>query len=556
MRRSHRRPLLLAALAAAFLACAPRGGRPPTPAAGSTTTAPGAASGAASSTASPVPTLVVFVTVDQLIPDYFARFGAQLTGGLGRLRRGGAYFSNGQHDHATTETAPGHASVMSGRFPSGTGIVRNSAGVQDPQAPLVGGVEGTAASPFRFRGTVLFDWMRSRDPRSRALSVSRKDRGAIFPVGRAHQDVYWYAPSNGTFTTSGYYRDTLPAWLRAFNARRLPHRYAGRAWEPLLAADAYREADSVSVESGGEDYTFPHRVPADTAAAVRAIGDFPWMDEITLDLALEGLERLELGRGPQTDLLAVSLSTTDAVGHRFGPASKEVHDQVLRLDRALGRFLDSLYRVRDSSRVVVALTADHGIAPFPELHFAGRDVPGGGRADVLPVVRRHAASLAARGLDSTAFDWDYGMLLVDRPAFARAGVDADSALAAFARDVRAVPGVASVDRVRDLARDTLRAGEAGAVPRRWLHAIPPDAPAELVVTLEPYYYYSGVTYASHGSPHDYDARVPIILYGAPFRAGTHAGFTRVVDVAPTLARVLGVPPAERLDGRVLTEALW
>jgi predicted AlkP superfamily pyrophosphatase or phosphodiesterase len=500
------------------------------------------------------PTLVVFLTVDQLTPDYFARFAAQLTGGLGRLRRGGAFFSNGQQDHATTETAPGHASVMSGRFPSHTGIVRNNAGVQDPQAPLIG-ASGAAASPFRFRGTVLFDWMRTKDPRSRALSVSRKDRGAILPLGRAHQDVYWYAPANGTFTTSTYYRDTLPRWVRDFNARRLPQRAAGRVWSPLLAAGAYAERDSVAVESGGEEFTFPHALPGDTAEAVREIVDQPWMDEITFALAIDGLQRLGLGAGPQTDLLAVSLSSTDAVGHRYGPDSKEMHDQILRLDRSLGVFLDSLYRLRDSTRVLVALTADHGMSPYPELHFAGRQVAGNGRADVAPVVRRYEESLAARGVDSTAFSWDYGMLVVDRPAFQRAGVNADSVLRAFAADVRRVPGVERVDLARDLAADTARAGERGAVARRWVHAIPPDLPVELVVTLQPYYYYASVTYATHGSPHAQDARVPIILYGAPFKPGTYPRFTRVVDIAPTLASALGVRPTERLDGRVLSEAL-
>ena len=502
----------------------------------------------------PAPTLVVFITVDQLIPDYFERFGAQLTGGLGRLRRGGAYFPNGQQDHATTETAPGHASVLSGRFPRHTGVVRNNAGVQDPQAPLIG-VAGQAASPFRFRGTGLFDWMRTKDPRSRALSVSRKDRGAIFPMGTAHQDVYWYAGANGTFTTSRYYRDTLPGWLRAFNDRRLPHRRAGAAWTPLLPASAYRERDAVAVEAGGKGTTFPHALPADTAEAVRLIVDYPWMDEITLDLALEGLARLELGAGPHTDLLAVSLSTTDAIGHKYGPDSKEVHDQVLRLDRSLGAFLDSLYRVRDSSRVVIALTSDHGVTPYPELHFANRRVPGGGRADVAPVVARYVESLVRRGVDSAAFDWDYGLLVVDRPALRRASVDADSVLAAFAADVRRVPGVERVDRVRALAADTLLAGERGAVARRWVHALPPDLPAELVVTLRPYYYYANVTYASHGSPHAQDARVPIIFHGAPFKPGSYQAFTRVVDIAPTLAAVLGVRPTERLDGRVLGHVL-
>jgi arylsulfatase A-like enzyme len=402
---------------------------------------------------------------------------------------------------------------------------------------------------------VLFDWMRTRDPRSRALSVSRKDRGAILPLGRARQSVYWYAPTNGTFTTSTYYGDTLPAWVRAFNARQLPQRYAGQTWTLLLAPSAYPEPDSVSIESGGRDFTFPHAVPAAPADAARALGNYPWMDEVTLDFALEGVRRLGLGAGPQPDLLAVSLSTTDAIGHKYGKDSREMHDHILRLDRALGRFLDSLYRVRDSARVIVALTADHGMSPYPELHFAGRQVPGGGRADIEPLVRRYTETLARRGVQPAAFDFDFGLLLVDRAAFRRAGVDADSVLAAFARDARQVPGVGRADLVRDLPADTLSPGERGAVARRWVHALPPDLPVELVVTLLPYYYYSGTTYATHGSPHDYDARVPIIFYGAPFKPGTSAAFTRVVDIAPTLAAALGVRPSEPLDGRVLGEIL-
>ena len=287
------------------------------------------------------PTLVVMFTVDQLLPAYLQRYEPQLTGGLGRLVRGGAVFTNAFQDHGVTETAPGHASTLSGRFPSGTGIVRNTAGVQDPQAPLIGG-GGSAASPFRFRGSTLIDWMRTRDPRSRALSVSRKDRGAILPLGRAKQDVYWYA-WDGRFTTSTYYRDTLPAWVQRFNARQLPASYAGRSWTLLLPDSAYREVDSVRFESGGKGVVFPHVLRADSLAT-GDLPNFPWMDEVTLALALEGVNALNLGRGPQPDLLAVSLSTTDAVGHRYGPDSREIHDQVLRLDRALGVFLDSSSR--------------------------------------------------------------------------------------------------------------------------------------------------------------------------------------------------------------------
>jgi predicted AlkP superfamily pyrophosphatase or phosphodiesterase len=142
------------------------------------------------------PRLVVFVTVDQLRPDYLDRWARQLTGGLGRLSQRGAFFPNAYQDHAITETAPGHASTLSGRFPRSTGIVRNAAGVEDPQAPLVTSRD-PGASPYRFRGSTLIDWMRSRDPRSRALSISRKDRGAILPLGRAKQSAFWYATSAG-----------------------------------------------------------------------------------------------------------------------------------------------------------------------------------------------------------------------------------------------------------------------------------------------------------------------------------------------------------------------
>src|SRR4051812_35889644 len=149
----------------------------------------------------PRPTLVVFITVDQMRSDYVDRWASQLTGGLARLGKQGAFFTNAFQDHAVTETAPGHSVTLSGRFPRSTGILRNTAGVEDPQAPLLSSRD-LPASPYRFRGSVLMDWVRTRDQRSRGLSISRKDRGAILPMGRAKQNVFWYATSNGEFTTS------------------------------------------------------------------------------------------------------------------------------------------------------------------------------------------------------------------------------------------------------------------------------------------------------------------------------------------------------------------
>jgi arylsulfatase A-like enzyme len=493
------------------------------------------------------PTLVVLFTVDQFRPDYLERWRAQLTGGLGRLARGGAFYTNAFQDHALTETAPGHAATMSGRFPRRTGIVRNSAGVQDPQHALIG-ARGPGASPFRFRGTTLTDWLRSKDARTRALSVSGKDRGAILPIGRDVQNVFWFA-APGVFTTSTYYADTLPDWVRRFNERRLPDSMMMRAWTPLLPDNAYAEPDSVADEANARDFTFPH-VPANDAEW--GLAATPFFDELTLAFALEGVRALNLGVGPVTDILAVSLSASDYVGHKYGPDSREIHDQILRLDQTLGAFLDTLFMMRDSTKVIIALTADHGVAPFPEVHVR-RTGEEAFEVDIWPAFSRVRSQLAARGADSTALHFDAGMVFLDRRAMTRARINADSLLRALARTLAAIPGIARVNRPSDLGmRDTT----SDTYARRWLHTIPPDLPAELVVTLRPYSVWQlSPRIAQHGSPNDYDAHVPVILYGPPFAAGRRTRPARVVDIAPTLAWATSTVPLETLDGRVLWDAL-
>ena len=495
------------------------------------------------------PTLVVLVTVDQLRSDYLTRFESQLTGGLGRLLRGGAWFPNAFQDHANTETAPGHAAVWSGRYPRRNGIVSNDRGVPDTTVRLLES-DGPGASPVRFRGETFFDWLRARDPGARALSVSRKDRGAILSVGRARESVYWFAPE-GRFTTSTYYADALPRWVRAFNARRLPERMAGRVWDLLLPDSAYAEPDSVPFEFGGREVQFPHVLSPDSALAARALLDWPWMDELTLQFALAGVEALGLGRGPGTDLLAVSLSATDGIGHRFGPDSREIHDQILRLDRLLGAFLDSLGRLGDSARVVIALTSDHGVAPFPEL-YAARTGASAGHVSLRPQLTEVRRALADRGIPAVAFRLEGDQLWVDRGAFAAGGVSLDSAVRVFAERVLAVPGVARADLVREFATaDTVH----DVIARRWVHSLPPDLPIEVVITLEPHWVWGRGGDAQHGSPWDYDANIPVVLFGAPFRPGRYEDTVYAVDLAPTLAAGLDVPIRREVDGRVLRSAL-
>jgi len=510
--------------------------------------APAAKPAAAPAIAAP-PSLVVLITVDQLRGDYFDRFGSQLNGGLGRLSRGGAWFSNAHHDHAITETAPGHASLLSGRFPRSTGITANRAGVFDNTARVLGSPDQLGASPRQFRGTTLVDWLRAGNPRSRAFSVSMKDRGAILPIGRLAEQVYWYVP-DGRFSTSAYYADSLPQWVTRFNNRRLPQSYAGRSWEPLLAEGAYRERDSVIFEGGGADVVFPHPISADSAVAASQLIGTPWMDDVVLAFALDGLEALSIGKGPHTDVMAVSVSATDIIGHRYGPDSKEVHDQILRLDRALGSFLDSLYRLRDSSRVVVVLTGDHGVGRIPEL-AADSVKPLPKRVSMASLVPAIRTMLRAANVDTMAITVDFQVITANRAAFSKGRRTADEVLADVAKLIRATPGVARVDRFADLLKaDTTR----DAVARRWTHQFPPDAGVELVVTQTPMTLFGTIT-ASHGSPYDYDSHVPLIFHGAAFKAGRHREFVRTVDLAPTVAAAVGAKPLERLDGVVLKRAL-
>ena len=496
------------------------------------------------------PSLVVLITIDGFRAGNLEKFGPQLNGGLARLIKGGAWFTNAHQDHAITETAPGHASLLSGRFPRSTGIAANRVGVADPQSPLIGPSGMFGASPKRFHGTELFDWIHQKDQRSRALSVSSKDRGAILPIGIAKEQVYWY-PGDGSFTTSRYYRDSLPDWVTRFNDRHLPLSYAGKDWTLLRADSVYHEPDSVSIEGAGNDFVFPHHTPVEPDRAANWIRATPFIDEVTVAFALDGVNAMKLGAGPATDLLAVSLSGTDAINHRLGPDSREAHDQVLRTDRLIGVLLDSLYRLRDSSRVIVVLAADHGFTTIPEL-VPGNVAPHPSRTNLDDALRAARAQLKSLKVDTLALDVDEQIVLVDRAAFERVKGSFQAVLDQFLKNARQTAGVRRVDRLEALrGKDTL----SDPIARRWVHQFGPGTNVELVATLDPGSLWTSLLVATHGSPYDIDSHIPIIFYGPGFATGRFNEFVRSVDIAPTLARRLNVKPSEPIDGVPLANAL-
>ena len=496
----------------------------------------------------PRPSLVVLIVVDQFPGSYFERFGSQLTGGLDRIRKNSALFVNGLQDHAMTETAPGHSTMLSGRDPAHTGIISNSKGVSDPTAPVIGSRSAPGASPRRFLGTTLYDWLLAADTGGRVLAVSRKDRGAILPVGRALGDIYWYADS--LFTTSSYYATALPSWVVEYNNRRGPQKLAGTVWNLLLPASAYPERDTVDVENNGADFTFPHRMSNNPDTAAIRMTNYPWMDSLTIDFALTGMKTLSLGTGSHTDLLVVSLSTTDAVGHAYGPDSRELHDQVVRLDRWLGVFFDQLYAQVPAERVVVAFTSDHGVQSLPEFTAATLHKPAG-RVWFGDEARGATTDFTDRFHTDFGFDFETGLLGADVSLLRSHGVNVDSLAAAMAADVRDRRGVAKVYTPRSLA--AAPATDIDAM--RWRKTIPAGFGWLIAGVLKPGFVWAAGSGAQHGTTNPADVSVPVAFMGAGIKSGVFQRAVRTVDIAPTLAAYLGVRPSEKLDGVVLPEVV-
>jgi hypothetical protein len=489
----------------------------------------------------PGPDLVVLIAVDQMRGDYLDRYRAEWRGGFRRLLQTSAWYPNGQQDHALTETAPGHSTMLSGRNPGHMGIVNNELGVPDTTTRLLE-VSGTGASPRRVIGTEFFDWLRASDSNSRVLSVSRKDRGAILPVGRARGAVFWYAVDR--FTSSTYYfQDSLPAWVRGFDARPWAQALAGMTWGLSVDSTRYHEVDDRPWENDGSDQTFPHRLPTTPHAMAVALPNYPFMDSLTAAFALEGVKAMQLGRRHHTDLLVISFSATDYVGHSFGPDSREIHDQLLRLDGVLGRLEDSLARLVPGGRIIYALTGDHGVTRFPEAVTA--EGGSGGRVSLAPLVRALNDSLELRLGADPKLSFESGLLLGDVAMLRDHGINPDSLEEQLAGSARALRGVRKVYTPASLAAAPPEDIDAA----RWKRSLPEQLPWLLCAATDVNWIWSSDPgYATHGTTNPDDVNVPIAFWGMGVHAHRFPETARTIDIAPTLAAMIGIRPLEALDG--------
>lgn len=458
--------------------------------------------------------LGVVLVVDQMRADYLER-DASFSGGFKRLSREGAVFTNAAHIHLPTETGPGHAAISTGRAPVTHGIVANdwydrassssTYCVADPDYGI---------GPGHLSGPTLADALKASDRGARVFSVSGKDRAAVLLGGRRPDLAIWLDKPKGVFTTSTYYR--RPDWLDAFNAK-------------------LTESGLLPLKDG--------RVPGSVLTS-------PAVDEATARLVAELVDKEHVGQGPSTDLLLVSFSATDLVGHRYGTEAPEMIAQLRALDVILGRML-ALWEKASDGRIVLALTADHGAIPAPE-DPSGRRF-GVKRVDWDELEGKMEAALQKRW-PSAGGKWillnSFPHLYLDRALASRLGLDWGDFLRGAADAVARVDGIDRALVTREVA-DISADDPLAPVLKR---SVREDRAGDLLVILrQNYLLHDAPAGTSHGTPWDYDARVPLVFWGSGVKPARSSAAASPLDIAPTLGRLLGLSYAPADGGTLRLE---
>lgn len=522
------------------------------------------AANAAAAVPAPPAKLVVAISVDQFALDLYQRYRPTFTGGLKRMSQGLAFA--GYQSHAATETCPGHSTILTGEHPSHTGIVANTWYERDTGSTVycvaVAGVaDPRARGPQKLKVDTLGDWLKRSHPGARSIAVSGKDRAAIMMGGHHADAVYWWVDRIG-FTTSRYAGPATPAVMepaRAFDKARFA---AWRAAPPRFwPKDVPARCAALETPHRFGGLSLTGEIPPQTAPAgglpVKD-GHFddefrasPAFDPMTLEFAGDLVRELKLGRGPSSDLLAISLSATDLIGHRYGAGGAEMCVQMAELDAALGRFFAGLDR--QGLAYTVVLTADHGASDAPE-----RVGPPKIRIDVaalLQALSAHLRKTFGLGYDPLVGDDPRQLILslapLDQP---RRGV----ILAEAKAWMKARPQVAEAYTADEIARVVVPRGKPApelTLPERFAESFDRERSGDILVA-----YAKGATLgaphslgdsvAGHGSPWDYDRRVPILFWWRGVKPLAEAAPIETVDIAPTLAAVMAVP-APPVDGRCI-----
>jgi predicted AlkP superfamily pyrophosphatase or phosphodiesterase len=535
------------------------------------------------------PKLVLQITVDQLRADLPTRYYDRLgEGGFRYLWENGVVYRNAHHAHANTETIVGHATLATGAHPSGHGMVGNlwfdretgftTYNVEDGRYRLL--TEGAdvdedaeidptqraarseGRSPAAILVTTFADELRSsNNGQSKVVGVSVKDRGAISMAGHSGT-AYWFSKASGEFVTSTYYKDRYPDWVQAFNSRQPAAQFANTSWTLLHDRATYLFGDSDDraweTDVAGFGRTFPHAFGDSSSPYFTTwLTLSPAGDRLVLDFAKQALLGEQLGGDQITDYLSVSFSSTDYVGHVFGPSSLEAEDNILRLDAALAELLAFIDDEVGLEHTLIVLSADHG-GPDTPGYLNSLGIPAGyvdpDSWDREAAIGRIKSRFRIKGELIGAYDHPYLYFSADvknNPKIDQAELEA-----AVVAELMKFPGVALAVSSSALRSGDLPDNELYRSVVRNFHA---KRSGDVFLVFEPNWFindFDGLVVAStHGSPWNYDTHVPIVFVGSGMQPGVVQRPVQTVDVAVTLAAFLGIKMPSGAVGEPLVEVL-
>lgn len=521
------------------------------------------------------PKLVVGIVVDQMRQEYLYRYESKFgENGFKRLMNEGFMLKNAHYNYVPTETGPGHASIYTGTTPSIHGIVGNDwydrtsktnvNCVSDENQKTVGAEAGGAVSPWRMLSTTITDELKlSTQQRAKVVGVSIKDKGAALPAGHTPDGAYWYDGRNGNMITSTYYKQKLPDWVTKFNGQKLADKYLNQEWNTLLPVNQY-------VESAPDDSPYEGRwkgknkpvFPYNLAELRKQMGEFsllamtPFGNNLVADFAKAALLGENLGKDDITDFLAVSFSSTDAVGHAMGPDAVEVEDVYLRLDKTLEEFFAFLDKEVGKGAYTVFLTSDHGVAHVPQ-YLKDLRIPAGyfRPAYVKATLNEHLQKYFPNKLLLEEVTSD--QIYLNQSAFSEdpksSGVDLLVATELITNFLLSTEGVAQVYSTSTLRQvSTSDPGIRGNVVRGFYS----KRCGDILFALEPgWLAWGGVTGSTHGSGYSYDTHIPILFYGNGIKKGSSSQYHAITDIAPTLSVLLKIKFPSGCSGQPITEIL-
>lgn len=518
------------------------------------------------------PKLVVGIIVDQMRQEYLYRFGDRFgEGGFKRFTEQGFMMTNGHFNYIPTYTGPGHASIYTGATPATHGIIANNWYVrllnrsiycaEDSTVTHVGGTpENGNISPRNLLATTISDELRfSTAKRSKVVGIAIKDRGASLPAGHTG-DAYWYDNNNGDWMTSTYYYSTLPQWVTDFNAKKRPDYYLGQTWETLYPIETYKNSlpDNNDYEApfiGKETPTFPYHLNSLRAnnGGYGLIASTPYGNSLTLDFAYAAVEGEKLGQRGVTDLLAISFSSPDYIGHRFGPSSIEVEDNYLRLDQELAAFFDYLDQKIGKGQYLVFFSADHAVAEVPS-YMVSEKVPAGNFNTGMILGQLRGFAQTKYGEGNWILNFSNEQVFLNKDLAKQKNMDIEQMQREIADYSLRFKGVKEAYTAEDLKTQEYNHGHKHLLQMGFNH----KASGDVLFILEPAWLAGGQRGTTHGSGFTYDTHVPIAFYGWGIKPGTSSTYTTVTDIAPTLSVLLkikfpngatGQPIKEIVDGK-------